>query len=116
MPTPPKPPFAATRGALAEELAQIDGVLPGSIVVRHTRCGKPTCACKHDPPSLHGPYIQWTRSVNGKTVTRLLSPDQLDRWQPWFDNARRLKDLSAKLQIASVAAVEHLEGWGDTRA
>jgi hypothetical protein len=89
----PRPPFAATRKALADALAEIDGLLPGSVVVRHMRCGKRGCACKADPPSLHGPYIQWTRTVRGKTVTRFLSEAQLGRYQPWFDNARRLKEL-----------------------
>jgi hypothetical protein len=51
-------PFAATREALAEALGQIDGLLPGSVVVRRMRCGKPNCACKADPPRLHGPYTQ----------------------------------------------------------
>ena len=49
------PPFAATRRALAEALAEIDGLLPGSVVVRLMRCGKRNCACKADPPILHGP-------------------------------------------------------------
>ena len=102
----PRPPFAATREALADALAEIDGLLPGSVVVRHMRCGKHGCACRTDPPNLHGPYIQWTRTVRGKTVTRYLSQDQLGRYQPWFDNARRLKDLVAKLEIASVHALE----------
>jgi hypothetical protein len=106
----PKP-WAATRRALAEAMAEIDGVLPGSVVVRHVRCGKNRCACRADPPALHGPYIQWTRTVAGKTVTRLLSEEQLARHQGWFDNARRLKELTAKLQIASVHAVEQSEGW-----
>jgi hypothetical protein len=105
------PPFAATRAALAERLAEIDGLLPGSVVVRHMRCGKPGCACKADPPVLHGPYIQWTRTVSGKTVTRYLSQEQLGRYQQWFDNARRLKDLVAKLEITSLAALESAEGW-----
>ena len=70
------------------------------------RCGKTGCACKTDPPQLHGPYIQWTRTVDGKTVTRYLSPEQLERYQPWFDNARRLKELIAKLEIASVHALQ----------
>ena len=70
------------------------------------RCGKPGCACKADPPALHGPYIQWTRTVNGKTVTRFLSENELARYQSWFDNARRLKELVAKLEIASVHALE----------
>jgi hypothetical protein len=105
------PPFAATRTALADALAQIDGLLPGSVVVRHIRCGKSGCACKADPPALHGPYIQWTRTVRGKTVTRYLSEEQLGRYQPWFDNARRLKELVAKLEIASLQAVAAAEGW-----
>ena len=103
---PDDKPWAATRHGLAAELGRIDGVLPGSVVRRQMRCGKPNCACKADPPTLHGPYIQWTRSVDGKTVTRYLSQDQLTRFQSWFDNARQLKDLIAKLEIASVHALE----------
>jgi hypothetical protein len=102
-------PWEATRRALAGELAAIDGVLPGSVVLRQMRCGKPGCACKHDPPTLHGPYIQWTRTVDGKTVTRYLSEDQLARYQQWFDNARHLKEIVAKLEIASLHAVEQSE-------
>jgi len=99
-------PFAATRRALADQLGAIEGVLPGSVVVRQMRCGNSGCACRADPPTLHGPYIQWSRSVGGKTVTRYLSAEQLERYQEWFDNARRLKDIVAKLEIASVKALE----------
>lgn len=108
--TEPSRYWAATRRGLAEAMGQIDGVLPGSVVVRQMRCGKPGCACKADPPVLHGPYIQWTRTVNGKTVTRFLSEDQLARYQPWFDNARRLKEIVAKLEVASLHAVEQSDG------
>ena len=99
-------PFAATRRALADQLGAIDGVLPGSVVVRQMRCGNSGCACRADPPSLHGPYIQWSRSVDGRTVTRYLSQEQLDRYQEWFDNARKLKDLVAKLEVTSIKALE----------
>jgi len=101
-----KRPWAATRRGLAEELGRIDGVLPGSVVVRRMRCGKAACACKGDPPALHGPYIQWTRTVDGKTVTRFLSEEQLARYQPWFDNARRVKELVAMMEVTSVHAFE----------
>jgi hypothetical protein len=101
-----RPPFAATRKALADALADIDGLLPGSVVVRWMRCGKSHCVCKAEPPSLHGPYTQWTRTVRGKTVTKLLTDAQLARYQPWFDNNRRLKDLIAKLETVSLQAIE----------
>ena len=70
-------PWQATRRGIAETMGDIDGALPGSVVVRHMRCGKTGCSCKADPPALHGPYIQWTRTVDGKTVTKFLSDDQL---------------------------------------
>ncbi len=104
-----EPPFANTRKALAEALSHIDGLLPGSVVVRHVRCGKQRCACKADPPRLHGPYIQWTRTANGKTITRLLSQEQLARYQPWFDNRKLLNDVVARLEIASLNALDAAE-------
>lgn len=103
--------WAATRRGLAQALGEIDGVLPGSVVVRRMRCGKTACACQTDPEARHGPYIQWTRTINGKTVTRYLSQQQRERYQSWFDNARELKELVAKLEIASVNAVENAEDW-----
>lgn len=99
------------RKRLAAALAELDFVLPGSIVVRHMRCGKAACRCKADPPELHGPYISWTRKVEGKTVTRLLSPDQLERYQTGFDNARRLRELVTQLETLSLQAAEQAEGW-----
>jgi hypothetical protein len=110
---PPVTPSAdhRARKRLAATLAELDFVLPGSIVVRHMRCGKAACRCKADPPELHGPYISWTRKVEGKTVTRLLNPDQLERYQRGFDNARRLRELVAELEALSLRAAEQAEGW-----
>jgi hypothetical protein len=96
---------------LAAELAEIGFALPGSVVVRHMRCGKANCRCKADPRQLHGPYVQWTRRVNGKTVTRFLDPDQRERYQPWFDNARRFHALVSELEALSLATAEEAEGW-----
>jgi hypothetical protein len=100
------------RRRIADQLAHTDWALPGTVLTRMMRCGKPNCRCRQDPPQLHGPYIQWTRTVHGKTVTKLLTPEQLDRYQPWLDNARRLRQLLTQLEDLSVQAVEHAEGWG----
>ena len=66
-----------------------------------TRCGYPRCRCHADPPPLHGPYHQWTRKIDGKTVTRILTDDQLADYQPWFDNQRRLRALITELETLS---------------
>jgi hypothetical protein len=96
---------------IAEALAQIGFALPGSLIARTTACGKPGCRCQADPPVLHGPYLSWTRTVSAKTVTRKLTPDQQARYQAWFDNARRLRQLVAELEALSLAALEEAEGW-----
>jgi hypothetical protein len=97
---------------ITRRLAGIGFALPGTITRRMMRCGKRRCRCKDDPPQLHGPYIQWTRTVDGKTVTKLLSEDQLIRYQSWFDSARELRELLAQLETVSIAAITRAEGWG----
>lgn len=98
---------------IAARLAQAGFALPGTITHRMMRCGKRGCRCKDDPPQLHGPYIQWTRTVDGKTVTKLLSEDQLARYQPWFDKARELRELLTRLEALSIETVTTAEGWGN---
>jgi hypothetical protein len=102
---PPTPPGAR----LAAELVDIDYALPGSLARRYMRCGKPACRCKADPPALHGPYLHWTRTIAGKTVTRTLTDQQARRYQPWFDNARRLRELIADLEARSLHAFNDRE-------
>lgn len=62
-------------------------------------------------PRLHGPYLQWSRQVDGKTVHANLSEDQLADYQAFFDNARRLRDLLDELEALSLAMVESDPRW-----
>lgn len=111
--TGPSPQQRRAQQRLARQLADIGFALPGTISLRQMRCGKRRCRCKADTPQLHGPYIQWTRTVDGKTVTKLLTPEQLERYQPWLDNARKLRDLVSQLEALSIDAIRHAEGWGE---
>jgi hypothetical protein len=72
-PTRPLRDADQARAAIQAALAQIGICLPGTITIRPARRGKDPLNLRASPPSLHGPYIQWTRTVNGKTVTRLLT-------------------------------------------
>jgi hypothetical protein len=92
-------------------LAQTGLALPGNVVTRSMPCGKTGCRCKADPPQLHGPYHQWTRKIDGKTVTRWLSPEQAIRYETWFSNARRLRELLAELEGLSLRVAERNERW-----
>jgi hypothetical protein len=102
-----EPSTERTVGQLAAELAAAAGpALPGTLTVRSYACGKRRCRCHDDPPQLHGPYAEWTRKIEGKTVTRRLTPEQLAAWQPLFDNARKMRALLARIQDLTLQAVD----------
>ena len=114
MPPSPTPPTRRLQ-QLHAEVADIEFALPGTINIAMNRCGKPNCACHHDPPKLHGPYITWTRKVAGKTVTRKLSAEQLERYRPWFDNDRRLRALIKEIETLSIETLNTAEDRASSR-
>jgi hypothetical protein len=103
---------AKRRQAILREIAGLGYCLPGSIVQRVSACGNPNCACHLDPARRHGPYRSWTRKANNRTVTRKLDDTQLERYEAWFENARRLRELVRELEQLSVQVAERAEGWG----
>jgi hypothetical protein len=111
--TPPTQDDERRRRELVKQIATIGYCLPGTLTQRRTRCSSPGCRCRSDPPALHGPYYSWTRKIAGKTVTRTLTPEQAERYAPWFDDARRLRTLSAELEALSLRIAEDAEGWGE---
>lgn len=94
--------------ALAAELADIGFISPGSLVLRETSCGKPSCRCQRDPPRRHGPYYQWSRAVAGKTVSRRLDEREAELYRGWIANRRRLEQITTEMEKISAAAGEIL--------
>ncbi len=97
--------------AVTGRLAEAGFALPGTLIHRMMRCGKPNCACKADPPRLHGPYHQWTRKIDGKTVTINLTDEQATRYGPWFAHAQELRAALNELEELSLRIVQRDEGW-----
>ena len=91
---------------LAVQLADIGLIASGSITSRHTRCGTLTCRCHADPPQLHGPYWQWTAKIDGKTVTRRLTPDQARLYKKWIANDRQLRAVIERMRHIAAKATE----------
>jgi len=91
---------------IAAEIAELGLCPPGTLVERSTRCGTPTCRCHTDPNQLHGPYPSWIRKADAKTVTRTLSREQLERYEPLFDNTRRLRELINELETLAVEVLD----------
>lgn len=107
----PSEPDRAAQAALARRLADAGFALPGTLLEVAHVCGKPNCRCAADPPRPHGPYYRWTRKIDGKTVTRRLTPDQMARYGEWFKNAKRIRALVAELEALSLRVAERAEDW-----
>jgi hypothetical protein len=93
------------------ELGLLGFTLPGTISVRTVTCGRATCRCAKDPDQRHGPYIQWFHTVKGRTVNKMLTAEQLERYQPWIDNGRRVHELAHQLETLSLQAMRTAEDW-----
>lgn len=94
--------------ALQRAIGEVGLFRRGTLVRVYGRCGKPGCGCAADPPRLHGPYVQWTRKVAGKTVSVRVRPAQVRFFEEWIRNARRLDRLIARLQQLSLRATERI--------
>jgi hypothetical protein len=91
---------------ITQEMGALGPVLPGSLSERYLTCRSVGCHCHDDPPALHGPYWYWTRKVDQKTVSKLLSAEQVAEYTQWFANRHRLRELTHELEELGIAAVE----------
>lgn len=55
---------------------------------------------------MHGPYWQWTRKINGKTVTRRLNAREANLYTEWINNDRQLRALITQMRDIAGQATE----------
>ena len=91
---------------LAAQLAEIGMISAGTLTRRYTRCASPGCKCRADPPEPHGPYWQWTRKIDGKTITRRLTPAEAKLYREWINNDRRLRRIIDQMRAVAAKAAE----------
>ncbi|MGH3731773.1 MAG: DUF6788 family protein [Acidimicrobiales bacterium] len=97
---------------LRDLLVTTSRVLPGSLVERTMICGKSNCRCHDDPPHLHGPYVQWSYTLDSKRFTRWLTPEQRERYSARIEAGKQLRELVRELERTETLSVERAEGWG----
>jgi hypothetical protein len=61
------------RVAIAQQIAHLGDLRPGSISNTSGRCGKPNCRCHRPGQPGHGPHLRLTHKVDGKTFSESLS-------------------------------------------
>lgn len=81
------------RDKVRATLASVGDMRPGALVARYRRCGKTACHCSQPGDRGHGPYWSLTRVVGGKTLTKIIPPDAVERTQEQIAVHRRFRDL-----------------------
>jgi hypothetical protein len=90
------------------ELLQLECFLKGTVLKRMMKCGRPQCACHHDPAKRHGPYFEWTYKANGKTVNVKLTAESALLYKAATKQQRKLKAILARLERLSRTALAGL--------
>ena len=64
---------------LAAQVGDPTPMRRGSLTERYVKCSKPGCRCAEEIEARHGPYYSLTRTVGGRTQSRLLPAAQAPR-------------------------------------
>lgn len=106
MPNFPPPP-----AELLNVLAALAGTSParrGSVTERFMKCGRAGCACHVRDEARHGPYVTWSRVVDGKTKSFYVDAAHADVLRSQVQAGQALRGTIDDLWDA-------LERWADTQ-
>ena len=101
---------------IKERIGGIGFICKGSITKRRIPCGTPGCACHKDPEKRHGPYYQLSWKEKGKTVSRLIYPENVELYRQWIQNRRMLMDLIGEMEALSRKAGDTIRSAGDRKS
>lgn len=83
------------REVLAQQIAQLGDLRPGSITSTTGRCGKPECRCHQPGQPGHGPNFRLTYKVEGKTISEALpTPAAIHKAEREVAEFRKFQQLS----------------------
>jgi hypothetical protein len=86
------------RSGLLRDLSHLGDFQPGSVTRVLRRCGKPSCRCAKPKALGHGPQVQLTQKVDGKTVTQTLSSAaEVRKAETEIAEFRRFRNLTQDL-------------------
>lgn len=100
---------------LKREVLMLDFVVLGSLQHRSRECGNKGCRCHANPRDRHGPYWYWTRKVNAKTVSLVLSDAQARSFAGWIQNSRELERIIREMRKVSARAAALVAGLEHSR-
>src|SRR6266700_4075863 len=96
------------RELLAQRIAELGDLRPGSITGTSGRCGKPHCRCHQPGQPGHGPNLRLTYKADGKTISESLpSPATIHKAEREVAEFRKFQELSREF-VETNAQICHL--------
>jgi len=92
---------------LKKQIENIGFICTGSVLSVYNTCGNSNCRCHKDKNARHGPYNIWTRKIEAKTVTRVLSDEQAQLCRECIQNIRKLENIIEEMKKISVQYIEN---------
>jgi hypothetical protein len=83
------------REVIAQRIAELGDLRPGSITSTSGRCGKTECHCHQTGQPGHGPNFRLTYKVDRKTISEALpTPAAIQKAQREVDEFRKFQQLT----------------------
>jgi hypothetical protein len=105
------------RELIAQRIAELGDLRPGSVTATSGRCGKPECRC-HQPGQLgHGPNFRLTYKVDGKTISEALpTPAAIQKAEREVEEFRNFQQLTREFlgTNTEICRLRPLEGESET--
>lgn len=96
------------KAALLDQLASLSDFRAGTLVGRYRKCGKPGCRCAREGVRGHGPSWSLTRSVAGKTVTKIIAAAAVDTTERQIAEYHRFQHTVGELVETNIKICDAL--------
>src|SRR5436309_10323362 len=96
------PDLEQRREQIAQRIAELGDLRPGSITATSGRCGKPECRCHQPGQPGHGPHLRLTYKIDGKTISQSLpTPAAIRKAEREVAEFRNFQQLSREFVEAN---------------
>jgi len=86
------------RKLLLKKLKKLGDFRRGTIVERYRKCGKINCVCQKKEHKGHGPYYEWTTTINKKSYAKhLKTGTELQKYKEETENYLTFIKLSKEI-------------------
>ena len=95
---------------ILQTISELGVFRQGSLSPRYRKCGKPYCHCAKEGSKGHGPLWMVTRAVEGKTVSKAIPPERVEKTFEQIETFHQFQNLVREYTEVNIKICDaHLE-------